>query len=292
MKYKSRGEKCFDAFVIVLMALLAFLFLYPFIDQFWLSFYTYENSIYSGQRLIPRMPLVLDSYKEVFKNDVFLVALGNSVFRVILGTVYTVFFTFCGGYVLSKKSLPFRNGLLVYFMFTMFFSGGLVPSFILMRNLGLFNSRLAWILPGMTSAWNMILTRNFIRTVPEALEEAAVVDGAGIWRVMFGIMLPLSMPIISVLALWSAIGHWNSWFDVLLYTRKNEQLTLALMLRRIIMENSVDLLGESMTESIPTRTPDTVKAATMMTLVIPIACVYPFLQKYFVKGIHVGSVKG
>lgn len=292
MKFKTRGEKAFDVFLIVLMSLMTFLFLYPFIDQFWLSFYTYENAIYMGQRLIPRLPLVLDSYEAVFSNKVFLTAVGNSLFRTVFGTLYTVFFTFCGGYVLTKKSMPGHSFLLVLFMVTMFFSGGLVPSFILMRNLGLINSRLAWILPGMTSAWNLVLTRNFIQTVPESLEEAAVVDGASIWRVMFGIMLPLSMPIIAVLSLWSAIGHWNAWFDVLLYTRSNKQITLALMLRRIIMENSTDLMGDNLAASTMTRTPETVKAATLMTLVVPIACIYPFLQKYFVKGIHVGSVKG
>lgn len=292
MKFKSKGEKIFDVFNILFMTLLLIIFLYPFLDQISLSFADAKTANELGLRFFPKFPLVFDAYKEIFQNKLFLTAVGNTLFRTVIGASLTVLFTFIGGFVLAKKTLPFRKTITLFVLFTMFFSGGLIPHYLLIEQLGLMGSRWALILPMLTSAWYLLIARNFISTIPESLEEAAMVDGAGIGRVMFQIVLPLSLPIIAVITLWSAIGHWNAWFDAMLYNRANDQMVLQLLLRRILIDNSRDVMGEIMIQSSQMTTPDTVKAASIVVTTIPIACVYPFLQKYFVKGIHVGAVKG
>jgi putative aldouronate transport system permease protein len=183
--------------------------------------------------------------------------------------------------------------ILLFITFTMFFSGGLIPSYLNMRNLNLINSRWALILPGLTSAWNLIVARNFIASLPDSLEEAAFVDGAHPLTVVFTIMLPISMPIIAVLALWTAVGHWNAWFDANIYVRDPNKMVLQLTLRRILVEGSLDVMGgDVLNASSATTTPETVKAATIIVSIVPIILFYPFLQKHFVKGVMVGSIKG
>jgi putative aldouronate transport system permease protein len=179
-------------------------------------------------------------------------------------------------------------------LFTMFFGGGLIPSYLLMKNLNLLDSLWALILPSATSAWNLIIARNFISSLPESLEEAAYVDGAHPLTVIFKIMLPLSMPIIAVLALWSAVGHWNAWFDAMIYVRDRDKMVLQLILRQIIISNSNEMVGSGNLLNVTTAetTPETVKAATIIVTIAPIIFAYPFLQKYFVKGIMVGAIKG
>ena len=197
-----------------------------------------------------------------------------------------------GGFVLAKKSLPGRRIITFFILFTMFFSGGLIPSYLLMKGLNLLGSRWALILPGLTSAWYLIIARNFISTIPDSLEEAAIIDGAGVLTILFKVIFPLSKPIISVIALWSAIGHWNAWFDAMIYTPSKDQLVLQLLLRRILVESDQTLMERSLKVSTAATTPNTIKAATVIVSVIPIACLYPFFQQYFVKGINVGAVKG
>jgi putative aldouronate transport system permease protein len=290
--FKTRGEKIFDLINIIFMTMLFVIFIYPFLDVFSLSFADAKGANTLGLRFFPRFPLYFDSYEQVFKNKFFVIAVGNTLFRAIVGTTLTVLVTFCGAVVLAKKTLPLRRTITLLIMFTMFFSGGLIPSYLLMDSLGLLGSRWALILPRLTSAWYLFIARNFIMTIPDSIEEAAVVDGAGIFTIIFKIMFPLSMPIIAVIALWSAIGHWNAWFDAMIYVRDNNKIVLQLLLRRILIDSSRDAMGESLLISSQATTPDTVKAATIVVTVLPIACVYPFLQKYFVKGINVGAVKG
>ena len=215
----------------------------------------------------------------------------NSVKRVAIGTSLSVAVTLCGGYVLAKKSLPFRNVILVIVLIPMFFSGGLVPTYLLMKDLKLTGSFWALILPTLTSTWNMLIARNFLMTVPSSLEEAAVIDGADPMRILTKIYLPLSKPIIAVLALWSAIGHWNAWFDAMIYTPAKDQMVLAYLLRKILIDTDTKILSGLATSSSAT-TPTTVKAATIVVAVIPITLLYPLLQKHFIKGINIGAVKG
>ncbi len=292
LKIKKQQIKLFDIFNIILMCVLFIIFIYPFLDVLSLSFADATGANELRLRFFPKLPLVFDAYKAIFTNSLFLTSVGNSLFRTVIGATLTVIFTFCGAFALSKRTLPFRKSITLFIIITMFFSGGLIPSYLLINNLGLMGSRWALILPGLTSAWFLFITRNFIMTIPSSYQEAAVMDGAGIFTIMFKIFLPLSMPIIAVISLWSAIGHWNAWFDAMIYVRDSDKMVLQLLLRRILIDNSRDVMGKVMISSSAVTTPDTVKAATIAVATLPIAFAYPFFQKYFIKGIHVGGVKG
>jgi putative aldouronate transport system permease protein len=274
------------------MAALLLVFLYPFLDMFSLSFAQPQDASDLKLRFFPDFPLSFTAYREIAANKHFLTAFGNTLFRTITGASLTTLMTFSGAFVLAKRNLPLRKLITSLVLFTMFFSGGLIPSYLLMRSLGLIGSRWALILPSLTSAWNLFIMRNFIMTIPPSMEEAATVDGAGVYTTMFRIIFPLCMPIVAVIVLWSAVGHWNAYFDAMIYTPSNDKMVLQLLLRRILIENSRDVMGEIMMVTTQGTTPETVKAATIIVSIIPILCIYPFLQKYFVKGIHIGAVKG
>lgn len=290
-KITSKGDRIFDVIISVVMVLLFIIFFYPFWDTLLLSVSDAASSTKRTLRIIPDFPLVFDAYKEIFTESMFLKALWNSVVRTVVGTVLAVIFTISGGFVLAKQSLPGRKILMGFILFTMFFSGGLIPGYLLIKNLNLVGSMWALILPGLTSAWNIIIARNFMATVPVSLEEAAILDGASTFGILTKIYMPLSKPIIAVISLWSAIGHWNAWFDVMIYTPGRDKMTLAYLLRKILVESdtkSVDLLKNNSA----TMTPTTVKAATIIVATGMIAMLYPLFQKHFMKGINVGGVKG
>lgn len=293
--YRPKRTRCdiiFDVCLYFLMVILLVIFLYPIWDTIVVSLSSPKFVKKLGLRLLPD-DFTLASYKEVFKDDIIAIGYMNTLIRVIIGTTLTVLITYCGGYALTKKSLPFRRTILLFILFTMFFSGGLIPSYLLMKKLGLIGSRWALILPMTTSAWNLIIARNFIKTIPESLEESAFIDGAHPLIVVFRIMMPLSMPIIAVLALWSAVGHWNSWFDALIYVRSRDKMVLQLVLRKILIDQDEELMkGGALVFMQDDTSPETVKAATIIVSIAPIICFYPFLQKYFVKGVLIGSVKG
>jgi len=289
---KTVGERLFDVLNVTLCSALFVIFLYPFWDTLLLSMSNAANASKLTLRILPDFPLAFESYQKVFEQPMFLIAIRNTLARTVIGTVLTVLFTFCGAYVLAKKTLPFRNGITFYILFTMFFSGGLIPGYLLMQNLGLLNNFWVLILPQLTSAWYLIIARNFIIGIPDSLDEAAMLDGAGVLRTMFSVIFPVSKPIIAVVALWSAIGHWNAWYDAYIYNRDRNLIVLQQLLRSILIDDSADMMGKALVESAAATTPETVKAATIIVATVPIACVYPFFQKYFMKGIQVGAVKG
>jgi len=289
---KSKGEAIFDILNYIFMCFCIVAFIYPFWQELVLSLSTTEEALAFSTRLFPKK-VTFESYKRVFKSDLIFIGYYNTIIRTSVGTILTVIVTYFAAYGLSKKELPFRNLIITFITFTMFFSGGLIPKFLLIRDLGLMGSRWALILPGLTSAWNIIIARNFIMMLPKELEESAFVDGARPITTVLKIMIPLSMPIIAVLALWSAVGHWNAWFDAYLYVRQREKMVLQLILRRILIETgrSEDVLKDvGLTTDL--YTPETIKAAMLLVSIGPIIMFYPFLQKYFVKGVIVGSLKG
>lgn len=295
MKYKntSRLDVVFDIFNYGFMIMLAILFVYPFWQTLVLSVSSPRLAMSMGLKLIPD-GFYVKSYQEVFSSGIIYTSYFNTLVRTVLGTLLTITITYCGAYALSKKNLPFRNPIMMLILFTMFFSGGMIPSYLLIVQLGMFDKLWALILPAATSAWNLIIARNFIASLPESLEEAAHVDGAHPITIAFKIMLPLSLPIIAVLTLWSAVWHWNAWFDAMIYTRDSKNMVLQLLLRQIIISTSNQFIGSGdiLTVTTAETTPETVKAATIIITIAPIICTYPFLQRYFVKGIMVGAVKG
>ena len=288
---KSKGDVIFDVVNIVLMCVLFIIFVYPFWDTLLLSLSNTASATKRSLRIIPDLPLVFDSFNKIFHQKQLVTAVKNSVIRTIVGTIATVLFTMCGSFVLAKKSLPGRKWITMFILFTMFFSGGLIPTYLLIRDLHLLGSFWALILPGLTSAWYLIIARNFLSGIPDSVEEAAIIDGASPLQILFRIFFPLSKPIIAVIALWSAIGHWNAWFDAMIYTQGADQIVLQLLLRRILIENDKKSLGV-LAKNTASTTPVTIKAATIIVAVVPIACLYPFFQQYFVKGVNVGAVKG
>jgi len=268
---------------------------YPFFNTFAISVATADEAPFIGLILFPSK-VTFDSYKKVLSQQFMFNAYANTIFRTAVGTVLSTFLCFSVAYVLSKKKLPYRNIITIFFLFTMFFSGGLIPFYILMRSIKLINSLWALIIPSLYSVWNIVIMRNYISTIPEEMEEAAVVDGAHPLYIIFMIMLPLSLPIVATVSLWNAVGHWNAWFDAMIYITDGKKQVLQMILRKIvIMEEMRHLIPEmdaALTSQGVQYTELTVKAATIMLTIGPIIAAYPFAQKYFVKGILIGSLKG
>lgn len=245
-----------------------------------------------GVKLIPT-GFSLDAYKYLFKNaesliNAYSVTIFVTVVGTFLGTMLAIFFA----YPLSKKSLPGRKGIMLYILFSMMFSGGIIPFYLVVRGIGLGDSIWSLILPACWSSWNMILVRNFFQSLPESLEEAARLDGANDIQVLFRIMIPLSKPIIATIALYFAVGFWNSWYNALLFIDDNTKQPLMMFLKNIMETKNVGaaLIGSSSVTDIPAS--ESLRMATVVVCTLPILCVYPFIQKYFVKGVMVGSVKG
>lgn len=247
-----------------------------------------------GLHLIPK-DVTLDNYKAVLENRYLWNSYKNTILRTLVGTVVQLFFTAMSAYAISKPYFPHRSFWTLYVVFTMFFSGGMIPSYLLIKSLHLFDTFAVLILPGLIGAYNMVLMRNFFSSLPEELEESCMIDGAGRFTIFFRIVLPCSKPILATVSLWLAVGHWNSWYDVLLYINDTEKYGLQNILRRILLQGTtqfLDLSTTMMTESTTKISTEGLKAATVFAAIIPIMCIYPFIQKYFVKGVMVGSLKG
>ncbi len=249
-----------------------------------------------GLLLYPKDATV-DNYARVIGNRYIWLGYKNTIIRTVIGTVLQLFFTSMGAYVLSKKFFPHRTFWTVFIVFTMFFSGGLIPSYLLVKELGMIDSYASMILPGLISAYNMVIVRNYFQSLPEEIEESCLIDGAGRFRIFLQFVLPLSKPILATVALWLAVGHWNSWFDVLIYIQNDpNKFTLQIILRRIILTGSKEILDTSAAanaaemESVVSS--EGLKAACIFVTTLPILCAYPFVQKFFVKGIMIGSLKG
>lgn len=198
--------------------------------------------------------------------------------------------------MLSKRYFPHRTFWTLFIVFTMFFSGGLIPNYLLVKELGLLDTYASMILPGLISAYNMVIIRNYFQSLPEEIEESCLIDGAGRFRIFLQFVLPLSKPILATVALWLVVGHWNSWFDVLIYISDDTKFTLQIVLRRIILTGSKEILDTSAAASAAQNesvvSSEGLKAACIFVTTFPILCAYPFVQKFFVKGIMIGSLKG
>ena len=241
--------------------------------------------------------ITLDNYGKVVSSKFIWEGYANTLFRTIVGTFLSLFITAMVGYALSKKYFPHRSFWTLLLVFTMFFGGGLIPTYLVIRDLGLIDNYLVMILPGLVSAYNMTIMRNYFASLPEEIEESAMIDGAGRFRTFFSIILPLSKPILATVALWLAVGHWNAWFDVLIYITDEHMFTLQIVLRRIILTGTQQMLDamnstEEVLDNFTATSSEGLKAAAIFVATLPILCVYPFIQRYFVKGIMIGSLKG
>lgn len=285
-------KKKFDLFPIVNAVILcgiALLTLYPFIYTLSMSLSSAAEASRIGFHLFPRQ-ISLTAYKVVLQNENILIGYMNTIFRTVLGTIGTMVITSTFAYALSKPYLPFRKFFTFFVMFTMIFSGGLIPSYLLIKNLHLLNNRLVYILPGLISAYNVVIMKSFFRSIPESLVESARIDGAKETTIFTKIIVPLSKSVFATIGMWAAVGQWNAYFDSLLYMKDTKKQVLQLFLRRIVVEGQDDRsAAEGLTNM--NFTPETVKMATIVITILPILLVYPFIQKYFVKGAMLGSVK-
>lgn len=291
MKYKkSIGENIFDGFNVIFMIFLMFATVYPFV-------YVLFSSISDPSELISHTGMLWspkgfspEGYKVVFKNEFILSGYGNTIFYVVAGTSLNLVLTSFAAYALSRKSFLLKKAILLGIIFTMFFSGGLIPIYLIVKGIGLYNSRLAIILPVAMSAYNMIIMRTSFMEIPDSLEESAKIDGANDFTILFKIVLPLSKAIVAVMVLFYGVGHWNSWFNAMIYLQDRNKYPLQLILREILILNKDDivLVGDNYGTSVDV----IIKYACIIVATVPILLLYPFLQKYFVKGIMIGAVKG
>lgn len=285
------GERLFDVLNYVFMFLFCFTAVYPFLYLLALSFEHPDSSLLVV-RLWPKQAY-LGSYAKVFKSDLIAYGFMNSIFRTVVGSGLSLVVSVCIAYPLSKRYYPNRTFWMGMIVFTMFFSGGLVPRYLLVKDLGLLDSLWAMILPELVPTFTMIIIRNYFMTLPSSIEDSARIDGANDITILFRIAVPMSMSIIATAVLWIAVAQWNAWFDCLIYITSTKKQVLQLMLRRLVIEGSQEMVDlDSQMSDMVQANPETIKAATIMVVTLPIIILYPFLQKYFVKGIVVGSLKG
>lgn len=289
---KSTSRKVFEVFNVVFMILLCIVMLYPFV---WTASASLSNSgaVAAGQVTLLPVGFTVNAYETVLGYTKVWVAYGNTLWYTVMGTLVSLILTICGAYPLSRSDF-YGKGIFVFFItLTMIFSGGLIPSFLVNKALGLYNSRWAIILPGALSTMNMIIMRTFFQNIPDALEEAATIDGCSDFQILVKIILPLSTASIMTIGMFYAVGYWNSWFSALIYLRDADKYPLQLVLRQIVLQNQIlDLQGIEGAHDADKMTGESIKYAVVMVATIPILMVYPFVQKYFVKGVMVGSIKG
>ncbi|MGO4540313.1 carbohydrate ABC transporter permease [Paenibacillus sp. 2TAB19] len=284
------GENIFQTVLVIFFLVLCAVTIYPFLHLTSISLSSPAEASRFGFHLYPK-DIDLTAWNQVMSQKKIWIGFGNSVFRTVVGTILTLIVMSLCAYPLSRKYLPHRSFYTMIILFTMFFGGGIVPTYLLMKWLGLMDSLWVYILPGLVPTFSMLVLRNFFMSIPAELEESAKIDGANDIRILFGIVLPLSKPVLATLALWTAVGHWNAWFDAVLYISDQGKQVLQFFLREIVITNSdAETLGRSAIAN--TRYESSIKAATVMFAVLPILVVYPFLQKYFVKGTMIGSLKG
>lgn len=294
---ESKGDRVFNAINITVVTLFFLIVLYPLYFVVICSF-SNPNAVAAGEVWFWPKQVTLDAYKTVFKNDDILMGYRNTIFYTVVGTIVNLFFTLTAAYALSKKNFMGRNVIMFLIVFTMYFSGGMIPTYLTVRDLGLLNTWWAMILPAGISTYNLIIARTFFQNgVPAEVEEAARIDGCSTIQTFAKIVLPLSKALLGVLTLYYAVAHWNSYFSALIYlTSAREKIPLALVLREILILNTMKSAGgASIDEELAVyyaNLANLLKYALIIVSSAPLLIVYPFLQKYFDKGVMLGSVKG
>lgn len=287
----SFAEKCFDAINVVLLILLMLLTVYPLIYVLFASVSDAGTLMgYKGMLWRP-LGFSLDAYTNVFRNPMIVRGYGNTLFVVLAGLVLNITLTAFGAYALSRKSLRYRKPLMLFIIFTMFFSGGLIPLYLTVKGVGLIDSLWSLIIPTAINTFNLILMKTAFEAIPDALEESAKIDGANDFVILFRIVLPLSMPVIAVMLLYYGVGHWNSWFNAMIFLQERSLYPLQLVLRGILLQGETNA-NSGASDDDAAMLAATLKYATIIVATVPILFVYPFLQKYFVKGALIGAVKG
>jgi len=290
---QSPGEKIFNIFNLLLLTGLMLVTLYPFLYVVFASFSNAGLLLRHRGLLLKPAGWELQAYRMVFRNPILFSSYLNTVIYVVSGTCLSVFLTICGAYSLSRKNVLFRMPITFFFIFTMWFSGGMIPLFLLVRNLHLLNTRWAIILPSAVSTYNLIVTMTYFKSIPDSLEESARIDGANDYVIMFRIIVPLAIPVIAVITLFYSVGIWNSWFNAMIFLNKRTLYPVQLILREIlILNDTAGIMGGVISQGDQIMVGETIKYATAVVATLPILLVYPFVQRYFVQGIMIGAIKG
>ncbi|WII35810.1 carbohydrate ABC transporter permease [Paenibacillus thiaminolyticus] len=291
------GDRIFVAFIYVFLTVLAFSTFYPFWNSLVISFNEGLDTAKGGITFWPRA-FTLENYRIVFEDSRLMNGFVIAALRTVIGTLSAILATSIFAYGMSKRELMGRNYYMIMCIITMYFGGGLIPTYMLIRSLGLFNSFWVFIIPALISVWNMIIFRTFFQGLPAGLEESAKIDGCGNWGTFFRIVLPLSGPVVATLSLFTAVAHWNEWFVASIYITNEDLLPIQTVLRQILFSNiaseqmaNVDMSAIAHMNAAKKITSKALTMATIMVATVPIVCVYPFLQKYFVKGVLIGSLK-
>lgn len=291
----TRGEKIFQVVNIFIMLLVCVITLYPYLNQVAISFNEGMDAMEGGITIFPRK-FTLVNYESVFKNRSIINGAYISVTKTVIHTVLGLIVLFMSAYGITRSKLPYRKGITFYLMIPCYIGAGQIPTYMLYRYLGLMNTYWVYVLPGLFSFYNMVIIRSFLQELPASIEESAKLDGANDFQIMYKIALPLSKPVMATVALWLSVGSWNGWMDTLLYITNRSLYPLTYIMMQLIKESSIAQQmatdSGSTADAASKPTPETVKAATLVVTTIPIIMVYPFLQKYFIKGVTLGAVKG
>lgn len=293
MKIKtSIGEKIFDVFNVTFMIVTMFIMVYPMLHVIFASF-SESNLLMAHQGvLLKPLGFTFAAYEKVFQNPMISKGYMNTLTIVLIGVLINILLTAIGAYFLSRKNVLWKDFVMVMIVITMYFSGGLIPSYFNIKQLHLDNSFWAIILPGAISTFNLIIMRTAFMAIPDSLEESARLDGANHFTILFRIILPLSLPTVAVMILYYAVGHWNAWFSAMLYLKDRSKFPLQLILREILIQNDTSNMTNGVAAEDKEAIAESIKYAVIVVATMPILMVYPFLQKYFVKGVMIGAVKG
>lgn len=293
-KYMSTGEKIFTIVDYILMIFVLAVIAYPIIYIISASFSS-PQAVISGKVVLWPVDVTLRGYKAVFNNPKIMTGFRNSIFYTVVGTFINIVMTMCCAFPLSRKEFTARNKISAYFVFTMYFSGGLVPTYILVMKLGLINSPWAMIIPTAMSTYNMIIARTYmVNSIPDELYEATEIDGGTPWQYFIRIVWPLCKPIIAVLVLYYGVAKWNDYYNAMIFLKKDSLQPLTIVMRDILIQNQVDptMLTDARQASELAGLTQLLKYSTIVVASLPVLVMYPFVQKYFVKGVMIGAVKG
>jgi putative aldouronate transport system permease protein len=289
---RSKGEKIFNTFNIIFMIILMIITVYPLLHVLFASVSDSNEVLAHRGLLLKPLGLNFAAYKMVFKNPMIVKGYMNTIITVICGVSLNILMTSLAAYVLSRKNVLWRSSLMFFIVFTMFFSGGLIPFYFTVKSLHIDDSYLALILPVAINTFNLIIMRTSFEAIPDSLEESAKLDGANHFIILFRIILPLSLPIVAVMVLYYSVAHWNAWFNAMIFIQNRDLYPLQLVLREILIQNDTSVMAAGVGMADQEAIGESIKYAVIVVATLPILCVYPFLQKYFVKGALVGAVKG
>jgi len=292
VRTESWSNRLFDVGNYIFLMLLMVITLYPLLYVAFASFSDAAQLMAHKGALWKPLGFSVEAYKNVFRNPMIGSGYLNTLFILVFGLSVNIVLTSFGAYALSRRSLAYRKQIMLFFVFTMFFSGGLIPFYFAVMNLGLRNSLWALIIPVAVNTFNLIIMRTAFEAIPESLEESAKMDGANDFVILFRIILPLSLPVVAVILLYYGVSHWNAWFNASIFLQDRDKYPLQLILREILLQGEASAMAEGAAMEDVAMLSATLKYATIMVATVPILLVYPFLQKYFVKGALIGAIKG